>query len=169
MGNPRGGHKVFEKKDDAYLRDSGEREVNKETGMQRDTRTGKGRFDLIPPIFLRRLARLYEEGAAKYNDRNWEKGGPLTRYMDSAMRHINDWREGCREEDHLIQATWNLAAIVHFEEMIERGLAPESFYDFPSYKRGEESDVEELEEKDFKVGGVVPRACCTVDSDAECI
>lgn len=153
---PRDG-KMFEKKDDAYLRDSGEREVNNDTGMQRDTRTGKGRFDLIPPTYLKRLARLYEEGAVKYDDRNWEKGGPLSRFMDSALRHINDYREGCREEDHLVQATWNLIAIIHFEEMIERGLAPKDFYDFPSYlpDKKEEWANEEVVEKSFSCGGVV--------------
>jgi len=147
---------MFAKKKEAYLRDSGEREVNNTTGMQRDTRTGKGRFDLIPPTYLKRLARLYEEGAVKYNDRNWEKGGPLSRFMDSALRHINDYREGCREEDHLVQATWNLIAIIHFEEMIERGLAPKEFYDFPSYlPEKEEEDAKEIDEKSYSCGGVV--------------
>jgi hypothetical protein len=138
---------AFDKKDEAYLKDSGEREVNEDTGMQRDTRTGKGRFDLIPPTVLRRLARLYEEGAVKYDARNWEKGGSMSRFMDSALRHQNDYREGWRDEDHVIQAIWNLFGIVHYEEMIERGLMDASFNDIPSYvPEGMEDDKEKLKE-----------------------
>src|SRR3954469_16270146 len=71
-------------------KDSGARE-SFPTGMVRDTREGKGRFDLIPPIPLRRLAGVYERGAAKYDDNNWKKGAPYSRFLDSALRHINTW------------------------------------------------------------------------------
>ncbi len=96
-------------------KDSGARE-SFETGMVRDIRTGKGRFDLITPIGLRRLAQVYERGAAKYADRNWESGSPFGRFLDSAERHINDYKAGLRDEDHLAQAAWNLMAIMHLEK-----------------------------------------------------
>ncbi len=102
------------------LKDSGQREEFP-TGSVRDTQEGKGRFDLISPIALERLAIVYEKGAAKYGDRNWEKGQPLTRYLNSAMRHINKWRRGLRDEDHLAQAAWNLFAYIHTEQMINEG------------------------------------------------
>jgi len=86
------------------------------TGAQRDTREGKGRYDLISPIMLRRLAILLEWGAAKYGDKNWEKGMPIDRFLDSAMRHINQFREGLRDEDHLTHAIFNLMAVVHLGE-----------------------------------------------------
>ena len=105
------------------VKDSGEREEFC-TGSRRDTRVGKGRFDLVSPIALRRLAIHYEKGAEKYGDRNWERGQPLNRYLDSALRHIIDYQEGLRDEDHLIAAAWNLFAHVHTEEMIHRGLLP---------------------------------------------
>ena len=44
------------------------------TGAHRDSNIGKGRYDLIPPISLKRLADVYERGADKYGARNWEKG-----------------------------------------------------------------------------------------------
>jgi hypothetical protein len=97
-------------------KDSGQREEF-ESGMVRDIRIGKGRFDLIPPQMLRRLAGLYERGASKYGDSNWQKGTKCSRFMDSALRHINEYREGYRDEDHIIAAIWNLTAIVYFEEM----------------------------------------------------
>lgn len=94
--------------------DSGQRE-SFPSGMVRDVRHGKGRFDLVTPIGLRRLAQVYERGAAKYDDRNWEKGSPLSRFIDSAERHINDYKCGLRDEDHLAQASWNLFAVMHLE------------------------------------------------------
>lgn len=102
--------------DNFRLADSGEREQF-DTGSQRDTRKGKGRFDLITPIGLIRLARIYEKGAEKYEDRNWEKGQPVSRYVDSAMRHLVCYILGMRDEDHLGQVAWNCFAAMHTEEV----------------------------------------------------
>ena len=112
--------------------DSGARQQF-ETGAVRDTNPGKGRFDLIPPVPLDRLAKLYEKGALKYEARNWERGIPVSRFIDSALRHINKWREGYRDEDHLIQAVFNLFGAVHTQEMVSRGLLDRSLYDIPTY------------------------------------
>jgi hypothetical protein len=114
------------------VKDSGTRQKFK-TGAVRDIQQGKGRFDLISPIFLRRLARHYENGAVKYGDRNWEKGIPIGRFLDSAIRHLNEYREGLRDEDHLAASAWNIACIIHVEEMIERGLLPKELMNIPSY------------------------------------
>jgi hypothetical protein len=114
------------------LKDGGERETCS-SGMMREPENDRGRFDLISPIFLRRLAVLYERGALKYADRNWEKGMPFSRFFNSAMRHMNQFQEGHRDEDHLIQAAWNLSCIVHLLVMIERGKVPKEFNDFPNY------------------------------------
>lgn len=97
------------------MKDSGEREKFN-TGAVRDVREGKGRFDLISPIGLRRLAGVYERGAIKYSDRNWEKGIPVGRCLDSALRHIYQYLNGENDEDHLGHAAWNLFAAMHFEE-----------------------------------------------------
>lgn len=97
-------------------KDSGSRE-EMPTGSVRDSREGKGRFDLISPFALARLAGVYERGAKKYADRNWEKGQPFSRFLDSAMRHLNRFAMGWDDEDHLAQAAWNLFAIMHFEEL----------------------------------------------------
>lgn len=97
------------------LKDSGVREEFA-TGARRDTREGKGRFDLISYHALRRLALVMERGASKYGDHNWEKGMPLSRFMDSALRHLNQYLAGARDEDHLAQAAFNVFAMIHFEE-----------------------------------------------------
>ena len=97
-------------------KDSGEREQF-ETGAKRDVQTGKGRYDLISPVMLRRLAGVLERGAEKYGDRNWEKGMPMSRCMNSTLRHLNQYLAGERDEDHLAQALWNIMVMIHFEEL----------------------------------------------------
>jgi len=96
------------------LADGGER-TTYETGALREPATGKGRYDLIPPASLRRLAQHYERGAAKYSPRNWEKGIPCSRCFDSAARHLQSYLEGSRDEDHLAAVAWNVFAIMYFE------------------------------------------------------
>lgn len=87
------------------------------SGMERDGTPGKGRFDLVSPFALQRLAKHYENGCKHHADRNWELGAPLCTFYDSAMRHMLKWLMGQTEEDHLAAASWNLFAILHFEEV----------------------------------------------------
>lgn len=122
------------------VRDSGERQQF-DTGSQRDTREGKGRYDLLSPIVLRRDAKHLENGAVKYGDRNWELGQPLSRFFDSAVRHLYEHLEGMHDEDHLAAARWNIACIIHTEEMVARGLLPEELCDLPSYLKEGDSDA----------------------------
>jgi hypothetical protein len=112
------------------VKDSGERQ-NFETGSVRDTRSGKGRFDLIPTYPLKRLAVHYENGAKKYGDRNWEKGQPLMRFMDSAMRHLLAVISGETDEDHASAVLWNVMGYMHTEEGIKTGLYPPILDDRP--------------------------------------
>jgi hypothetical protein len=115
------------------VKDSGQREEFP-TGSKRDSREGKGRYDLLSPLALSRLAKHFENGAAKYGDRNWEKGQPQARYLDSAIRHLFNYLEGRRDEDHLSAAAWNVLAMVHQEEAISRGvLSPELLNGLPDY------------------------------------
>jgi hypothetical protein len=182
-------------KEGKYItKDSGERQHFKETGAQRDTQKGKGRYDLFPWLVLTdvmqyfysgtrydnvnwmrqistfistksypdlrelaakimqhmcnapaeplptspypaltRLAGVFERGAVKYEARNWEKGIPLGRYLDSATRHIIQALSGKEDEDHWAQALWNVLCLLQTHEMIERGLLPASLDDIPNY------------------------------------
>lgn len=71
------------------------------------------------PYALERLAKWYEKGGEKYNhdgiERNWEQGMPWDHPLDSALRHINCWRKGLKEEDNLAAVLWNLFALMHYE------------------------------------------------------
>lgn len=113
-------------------KDSGQREQH-DTGAQRDIRTGKGRYDLITPFGLRRLALVMERGADKYADRNWESGMPYCRCLDSALRHIMQFIAGDDDEDHLGHATFNLMAVMHYQEMVARGKLSQDLDDRPEY------------------------------------
>ena len=110
------------------VKDSGKRqEFN--TGSVRDTQEGKGRFDLVSTIALRRLAQHYENGARKYAARNWEKGQPLGRYIDSAFRHLISVLEGKTDEDHASAVSWNMFAYIHTLEGIKAGRLPKELDD----------------------------------------
>ncbi len=89
------------------LSDSGIKETH-DSGYHRDSRVGKGRYDLDPPRPTHLVACIFEDGGIKYGDRNWEKGAPVDRFLDSALRHINQYKAGLRVQPHLPQAIWNL-------------------------------------------------------------
>lgn len=119
------------------LPDSGHR-VDYGNGARRESAPGKGRYDLISPIAEDKLAKLLEKGALKYSvwdddgnllesgERNWENGLPLHLFVDSCKRHLRMlmMAEGEDYEDHAVAALWNMMALVHTMEMIDRGLLP---------------------------------------------
>lgn len=108
------------------------------SGAKRDNNEGKGMYELISPFAhervlkvckegeslnpfgIERLAILYERGAGQKGPRNWEKGIPFSRCLQSAIRHLTQYEQGMKDEDHSIQSCWNLFCIMHFEEMIKK-------------------------------------------------
>ena len=103
------------------------------TGAVRNTAKGKGRFDLLPMLALREVAKVCEQGAAIYGPRNVEKGIPLSSFIDSAFRHIACVMEGMVDEPHAAQAAWNMLMFCQIREMIRRGLLPAELDDLPDY------------------------------------
>lgn len=120
------------------LPDSGARETYS-TGAEREPRpVEKGRFDLIPPGPLLRVAVHYARGADKYAERGWERGMPMSRTLCSLEGHINAWKAGDSGEDHLAAVVWNALALMHHEDT--PGL--ESMRDVPT--RGAPSALAEM-------------------------
>jgi hypothetical protein len=103
------------------------------TGSKRDVQDGKGKFFLISTIALRRLAKHYENGAKKYASRNWEKGQPLSQYLDSCFRHLVKTIDGLNDEDHAAAVMWNMAAFIHTLDQIESGVLPAELNDMQEY------------------------------------
>mgnify|MGYP005826470707 FL=1 len=86
------------------------------SGAVRDSSEGKGRCDLLPACAILRLAKHFENGAKKYQERNWELGIPISSYMDSAIRHLMKYLDGQNDEDHLCAAAWNCLCAMWTEE-----------------------------------------------------
>lgn len=92
------------------------------TGAQRDNQDGKTRVDLICPHFEKALGDRLAEGAGKYGERNWERGMPNDRLEASMMRHLNAYRRGHTDEDHLAAAAFNLMGLISQRERVKLGL-----------------------------------------------
>jgi hypothetical protein len=113
------------------LKDSGARREFI-TGAVRDRGTGKGKPSLCPNFVFWLVSRIYEDGALKYSARNWEKGMPLSEYLDSAERHIAKLKAGLRDEPHASQAIWNLVGYVFTSTLIKLGYRPQILNDMPN-------------------------------------
>lgn len=97
------------------LKDSGSRREF-ETGAHRDMAEGKGDMFSLPAAAVLRLSRHYEAGAKKYTRLNYQKGIPVSSFMDSALRHIEKYLDGWDDEDHLSAAAFNILGAIQMEE-----------------------------------------------------
>ena len=60
------------------------------------------------PTMILEVAIHMGEGCAKYGERNWQKGIPLSRYVDSGARHFLKWMRGDDDEPHDRAFCWNI-------------------------------------------------------------
>ena len=107
---------------DYKTKDSGKREEFT-TGMVRDTQDDKPRYDLLDRPFLKRWAELMARGAKKYGEENWRKAATneeLTRFRSSAVRHMFQYLEGDRTEDHAAAVAFNLAGAEMVREKLHK-------------------------------------------------
>lgn len=58
------------------------------------------------------VAKHFEEGAKKYGERNWQKGIPVCRYIDSAVRHLLKFMRGDDDEPHDRAFCWNILCAI---------------------------------------------------------
>jgi hypothetical protein len=116
------------------MHDSGKREAF-HGGAVRDAAEDKPRPDLVSPFAMERLGEWLRKGAEKYEDRNWEKGIPISRCMASLVRHVLKYQQGESSEDHMAAVMCNAMFILHMEEMVERSVLPMGLADMPSYER----------------------------------
>jgi len=118
------------------IKDSGERQ-SFNTGAVRDTQQGKGRYDLLPFRTIEHLSKHYEAGCLKYGNRNWEIGMPISRYLDSSIRHLFKFVLGKDKEDgenHLISSIWNLCCLYDTILRVQEGKLPDNLLDLPERK-----------------------------------
>lgn len=70
---------------------------------------GKPQMSLIPPLAERAAAEVLTFGARKYDPENWRKVPEARRrYLDAALRHINEYRSG-----HPTDSDSGLPALAH--------------------------------------------------------
>lgn len=86
--------------------------------------TGKTPWHLLPTDGLRLIADHFGRGAAKYAERNWEKGMKFSRVYNSLLRHLtafwegedydNDpyWKQQGVKVLHIVAVAWNALVLV---------------------------------------------------------
>lgn len=58
------------------------------------------------------VSHQFEDGAKKYGEHNWQKGIPVTCYIDSAVRHYLKLVAGWKDEPHDRAFVWNLMCCI---------------------------------------------------------
>lgn len=58
------------------------------------------------------VSKHYEEGAKKYEERNWEKGIPAHCFVDSGIRHLLKWCNEWADEPHDRAFLWNMYGLL---------------------------------------------------------
>lgn len=53
-----------------------------------------------------------ENGSRKYGERNWQKGIPVSRFVDSACRHLLKHLRGDDDEPHAAAFCWNITSAI---------------------------------------------------------
>lgn len=79
-------------------------------------------YKTLEEAFLE-VSKHFEAGAEKYGEYNWQKGIPVSSYLDSAVRHYLKHRRGDNDEPHDRAFVWNILCclwtIKHKPEMID--------------------------------------------------
>lgn len=76
------------------------------------------RYDNVYDMLLE-VAKHFEEGAMKYGENNWQKGLPVSCYIDSGVRHYLKWMRGDDDENHDRAFVWNIMCLIY---TVENGL-----------------------------------------------
>lgn len=81
-------------------------------GMVRGVSDEKPNYLLLWQPMVRRWAEHMTRGAVNYGKKNWMKASgeeELERFKESALRHMYQYLEGDREEDHVAAVFFNLS------------------------------------------------------------
>lgn len=81
---------------------------------------GKLRYDLVPALALEEVVKVITKGAEKYDPENWKRVSEgRRRYYAAAMRHMEAWRKGEKQDEigthHIANAISNLMFILEKE------------------------------------------------------
>ena len=114
--------------DTFVVKDSGAR-VDFATGSRRDVEDDKPDYTLLPWLALARVARHLMKGAVKYGRNNWRLGQSMGRADRSLMRHVVQYMQGDRSEDHLSAIVFNACLLMDHEQRVAFGELPSELDD----------------------------------------
>ncbi len=100
-----------------YIYPPDQKESTFTTGAKRSKDVDQYRYDLISPIGLARLAKIYKEGIDNYPAWNLNKGFPIYDLINHGLHHLNRYRSGDRSEDHLAKMAWAMFTAMQSEEL----------------------------------------------------
>ncbi len=104
-----------------------ERKFN--SGAKRQAAAGKGTPVLFPGDAYLDICKHFEDGAVHYGGRNWERGLPLSSYIDSLERHIAQEKMGLTDESHDRAIAWNAICYLATKLRIQAGILPKELDD----------------------------------------
>lgn len=100
------------------------------TGAVRDDNASKGACHLLPPRAILLVSKRLQEGARKYGERNWERGIPISSFVDSGLRHLLMFMSGKQNEDHLVAVATNMLMAIETRERCKEGILPSELGEF---------------------------------------
>lgn len=87
-----------------------------ESGAQRDSNNNKPFIHNLKGYTRQRFGYHMNLGSRNYGDSNWEKGMPTNQYLESMDRHLAEYMEGDRSEDHLSAIIFGCNGIMQNEK-----------------------------------------------------
>ena len=92
-------------------------------GMVRGVEDGKPNYLLLWQPMVKRWAEHMTKGAAHYGKRNWMKASgeeELERFQESALRHMFQWLNNERDEDHAAACLFNITGAEYVREKLNK-------------------------------------------------
>lgn len=76
------------------------------------------RLDLIPPLALRRIAAVYEEGANVYGESKYISSPmPHSNVVNHLINHLTLAQSGDKSEDHWAKVAWAAFTMMVYDEL----------------------------------------------------
>lgn len=86
------------------------------SGAIRSSDKDKINYSLLPPRAIRRVASVLTRAAKKRGKWNWRGGQPLSQLVESADRHLMQFKLGETDEDHLSHLACNILFLMEHQE-----------------------------------------------------
>lgn len=103
------------------------------TGAQRDSNLNKPFVHNLKGYTRLRFGYHMTTGAKNYGDQNWLKGMPIESYLESVDRHLAQYLNGDRSEDHLSAILFGVQGCMIEEQKV--GIKADVFFNNKEKKR----------------------------------